>query len=61
MFTTLGLGGASGVMVVIVGACALLPITTVQIVATRADRNREAEVDPSFSPVICDPVSSHMR
>jgi hypothetical protein len=39
MFTTLGLGGASGVMVAIIGGCALFPIIAVQFVATRADKH----------------------
>jgi hypothetical protein len=39
MFTTLGLGGASGVMVAIIGGCALFPIIAVQFVATRAEKH----------------------
>ncbi|KAJ5998157.1 hypothetical protein N7522_009817 [Penicillium canescens] len=39
MFTTLGLGGASGVMVAIIGGCALFPVIAVQFVATRADKH----------------------
>ncbi|CAG8122059.1 unnamed protein product [Penicillium olsonii] len=37
MFTALGLGGAAGVMVAIIGGCALLPIIAVQFVSTRID------------------------
>ncbi|KAJ6116225.1 hypothetical protein N7512_005950 [Penicillium capsulatum] len=38
MFATLGLGGAAGVMVAIVGGCAMLPIIAVQLIATRQDK-----------------------
>lgn len=38
MFDALGLGGAAGVMVAIIGGCALFPIMAVQFVATKADR-----------------------
>lgn len=36
MFTALGFGGAAGVMVAIVGGCAMLPIIAVQFVATKS-------------------------
>ncbi|KAJ5779912.1 hypothetical protein N7457_005072 [Penicillium paradoxum] len=38
MFTTLGLGGAAGVMAALVGGCALLPIIAVQVVSTRTEK-----------------------
>lgn len=38
MFTALGLGGAAGVMVAIIGGSALLPIIAVQFVSTRAEK-----------------------
>lgn len=38
MFTALGLGGAAGVMVAIVGGCAMIPIIAVQIVATGREK-----------------------
>ncbi|GKZ24111.1 hypothetical protein AbraCBS73388_010729 [Aspergillus brasiliensis] len=44
MFTTLGLGGAAGVMCAIIGVCALLPIIAIQFVATRADRKVQDEL-----------------
>ncbi|PYI23136.1 MFS general substrate transporter [Aspergillus japonicus CBS 114.51] len=37
MFDTLGLAGAAGVMCAIVGACAMLPIVAVHVVATQSD------------------------
>ncbi|OQD82237.1 hypothetical protein PENANT_c022G03683 [Penicillium antarcticum] len=39
MFTTLGLGGASGVMVAVIAGCALFPIMAVQFVASRSDKH----------------------
>ncbi|KAJ5509905.1 Major facilitator superfamily domain general substrate transporter [Penicillium expansum] len=38
MFTALGFGGAAGVMVAIIGGCALLPTIAVQFVSTRAEK-----------------------
>lgn len=38
MFTALGFGGAAGVMVAIIGGCALLPIIAVQFVSTSAEK-----------------------
>lgn len=38
MFTALGFDGAAGVMVAIIGGCALLPIIAVQFVSTRAEK-----------------------
>ncbi|KAK9846230.1 Sucrose/H+ symporter [Penicillium brevicompactum] len=37
MFSALGFGGAAGVMVAIIGGCALLPMIAVQFVSTRSD------------------------
>lgn len=39
MFAALDLGGAAGVMVAIVGGCAMIPIIAVQFLATQADRH----------------------
>lgn len=39
MFTALGLGGTAGVMVAIIGGCALAPIIAVHFVANRADKH----------------------
>ena len=42
MFAAMGLGGAAGIMVAIIGGCALAPIIAVQFTATRLDKvNRE--------------------
>ncbi|KAF4772351.1 hypothetical protein HAV15_004853 [Penicillium sp. str.  len=38
MFTALGFGGAAGVMVAIIGGCALLPTIAVQFISTRAEK-----------------------
>ncbi|KAJ5676461.1 uncharacterized protein N7477_002094 [Penicillium maclennaniae] len=38
MFAALGLGGAAGVMVAIIGGCALVPIIAIQITATKLDK-----------------------
>ncbi|KAJ5493525.1 Major facilitator superfamily domain general substrate transporter [Penicillium fimorum] len=38
MFAALGFGGATGVMIAIIGGRALLPIIAVQFVSTRADK-----------------------
>ena len=43
MFASLGLGGAAGVMVAIIGGCAMIPIITVQSVATRRDKREELD------------------
>lgn len=38
MFAALGQGGAAGVIVAIIGGCALAPIIAVQFTATRLDK-----------------------
>jgi hypothetical protein len=40
MFAALGLGKAAGVMVAIIGGCALAPIIAVHFAATRSDMAR---------------------
>ncbi|KAJ5382103.1 hypothetical protein N7517_000014 [Penicillium concentricum] len=40
MFAALGFGGAAGVMVAIIGGCALLPIIAVQFVSTCAEKRQ---------------------
>ncbi|KAJ5666577.1 hypothetical protein N7462_010986, partial [Penicillium macrosclerotiorum] len=39
MFAALGLGGAAGVMVAIVGACAVFPIIAIQFTSSRLDKH----------------------